>query len=226
MTRARDMANIAAGSFSIPSGSLANAVPADGSITTAKLAANAVTNAKLASGAITSGLMPAGSILQVQSATEDNDFSGTGQNIDIMTLTITPSSTSSKILVMSHSQCSAVTRYHHCKLYRKIGTGSYSQIAHGDNSSQGTRQRAWYTFGTGDQNGATYTQDNGAGFFLDTPATTSQLTYKITIGVTDGTNTTYGFSVNASHYEHFSASQNAFWNTFPITTLTAMEIAG
>ena len=44
--------------------------------------------------------LPTGSILQVQSATEDGDFSGSGQNIDIMTLTITPSSTSSKILVM------------------------------------------------------------------------------------------------------------------------------
>ena len=63
MTRARDMANIAAGSFDIPSGSLTNAVPADGSITTAKLAANAVTNAKLATNAITSDLMPSGSII-------------------------------------------------------------------------------------------------------------------------------------------------------------------
>ena len=141
--------------------------------------------------------LPTGSVLQIQSATEDGDFSGSGQNIDIMTLTITPSSTSSKIYLMSHSQCSAVTRYHHCKLYRKIGSGSYSQIAHGDNSSQGTRQRAWYTFGTNDTSNQTYVQHNGAGFFLDTPATTSQLTYKITVGVTDGTNTTYQFSVNA-----------------------------
>ena len=113
-----------------------------------------------------------------------------------------------------------------CKLYRKIGTGSYTQIAKGDNSSQTSRQGGWYTFGTTEGSSNTYVQDNGAGFFLDTPATTSQITYKITIGVTDGSNTTYPFSVNASHYEHFSASTDSFWNTFPITTLSAMEIAG
>lgn len=51
MTRARDIADIVSGNFSIPAGSLTNAVPADGSITTAKLANDAVTAAKLAAGA-------------------------------------------------------------------------------------------------------------------------------------------------------------------------------
>jgi hypothetical protein len=47
MTKARNMADIVGGGFAIPSGSLGNAVPADGSITTAKLADDAVTSAKL-----------------------------------------------------------------------------------------------------------------------------------------------------------------------------------
>tara|TARA_B100001057_G_C22597215_1_gene851342 strand:+ start:105 stop:734 length:630 start_codon:yes stop_codon:yes gene_type:complete len=41
MTRARDFADVISGNFAIPSGSLGNAVPADGSITTAKLATGA-----------------------------------------------------------------------------------------------------------------------------------------------------------------------------------------
>ena len=176
---------------------------------------------------VTSAGLPTGTVLQMKSAVQDGDLSGNGTSIDVLTLTITPSSTSSTIFLMSHSQCSATERYHHCKLYRKIGNGNYIQIAKGDNSSQSTRQAGWYTFGTRNTSGATYTQDNGAGFFLDTPATTSQLTYKITIGITDTAGTTaYDFSVNASHYEHFTSAQNAFWNTFPITTLSAMEVAG
>lgn len=46
------MADIVSGNFSIPSGALSNAIPADGSITTAKLANDAVTAAKLANDSV------------------------------------------------------------------------------------------------------------------------------------------------------------------------------
>ena len=171
--------------------------------------------------------MPTGSVLQVQFGEFDDDITNTtGTEQDVLTLTITPSSTSSKIYLMSHAQQSSVERYHHVKLYRKIGSGSYTQIAKGDNSSETSREGAWYCCSTGAVSGATYMQTNSAGFFLDTPATTSQLTYKITMGARTSSITGYAFTVNSSHYHGITSAQNVWWNTFPITTLSAMEIAG
>jgi len=171
--------------------------------------------------------MPTGSVLQVKFGEFDDDLTNTtGTEEDVLTLTITPSSTSNKIYLMSHAQVSSITRYHHIKLYRKIGSGSYSQIAYGDNSSEASREGAWYACSTGEVTGATYMQTNSAGFFLDEPATTSQLTYKISAGARTSSISGYAFTVNSAHYHGITAAQNTWWNTFPITTLTAMEIAG
>lgn len=181
----------------------------------------------LATGSITSAIMPTGSVLQVKFGKFDDDIANTtGTEQDVLSLTITPSSTSNKIYLTSHAQISSITRYHHIKLYRKIGSGSYSQIAFGDNSSETTRQTAWYCCSTGEVTGATYMQTNSAGFFLDEPATTSQLTYKITAGASSSSITGYAFTVNSAHYHGITQAQNQWWNTWPITTLTAMEIAG
>jgi len=92
MTRARDMANIAAGSFNIPSGSLTNAVPADGSITTAKLASNAITTA----------ILPAGSVIAAEYVrkTDHQTFTSTSfADVTGLSITMTPQSSSSKFLV-------------------------------------------------------------------------------------------------------------------------------
>jgi len=86
MTRARDMANIAAGSFDVPS-------VADGIIT----------SAKLASGAITSANLPSGTVLQVKStiyspnrvATTNTAMQDTG-----LSLSMTLSSSSNKVFIM------------------------------------------------------------------------------------------------------------------------------
>ena len=171
--------------------------------------------------------MPAGSVLQVVQAVEDDSLNYTDGNTEqILTLTITPSSSTSKIMLMSHAHCSSITRYHHAKLKRKIGTGSFTLIANGDTSSETSRDGAWFTFGTNDDDSVAairYVQHNGSGFYLDSPSTSSQLTYSLEIGVREAAQSGYAFSVNGATADH---DINEWWNTAVITTLTAMEIAG
>tara|TARA_R100001510_G_scaffold57331_1_gene65045 strand:- start:377 stop:1018 length:642 start_codon:yes stop_codon:yes gene_type:complete len=121
MSNARNLSDIVGGNFDIPAGSLDNAVPANGSITTAKLADDAVTSAKIAddavvsaalatdavgadalsSSAIASGDLPTGSVLQVVQTTNTTDTTITTAT-NFMTVNITPSSTSNKILLLGN----------------------------------------------------------------------------------------------------------------------------
>ena len=71
-------------------------VPSDNTVTTAKIADGAITSAKLASGV-------GGKVLQVVSVAKTDTFSTTSNSfVDVtgLTLNITPSATSSKILVL------------------------------------------------------------------------------------------------------------------------------
>lgn len=212
MTRARDMANIAAGSFSIPSGSLANAVPADGSITTAKLAANAVTNAKLASGAITSAALPAGTVLQVVS-TERTDATSWNGMADIFSLNITPRSASSKMLIQFSCVCSSPNRYNGFKLFRDS-----TQIALGD--SAGNRARIWTAAeANNDETNQVYLTRSVAASYLDSPATTSQITYKVQGGNFYESTLTFYLNRAGTDTDHSYLTRGS-------TSLIITEIAG
>ena len=174
MTRARDMANIAAGSFSIPSGSLTNAVPAAGSIT----------NAMLASGAITSADLPAGTVLQtIQGWSDTQVKTTTTANGDAIacpaTATITPISTSSKVLIMFYGMWHFGNNNDVCFwLFRDntiIG------------SSTDTTMNAVGFIGAGQPADNTYTPSTLSFQYLDSPATTSAVTYSIKGGGIQGT---------------------------------------
>ena len=56
--------------------------------------------------------------------------------------------------------------------------------------------------------------------FLDTPATTSSITYKIQVGCYDGNNV----YVNRSH--SYQDDANDGYDTIPLSTITLTEIAG
>ena len=80
----------------------------DGSVDADTLASNAVTSAKLASGAITSSVLPAGSVIQtVQGFSGTKTITNTSANGDAIecpaSVSITPTSASSKILIMFHA---------------------------------------------------------------------------------------------------------------------------
>ena len=99
-------------SYAPMAGSVVTGILADGAVTTDKINNASVTGAKLAAGAavanisgrsITAAQMPAGTVLQVLSDKKTTDFSTNSQNVYVttsQTLSITPTSTTSKILIM------------------------------------------------------------------------------------------------------------------------------
>ena len=214
------IANDAVTGAKIPSGAVVADI-ADGGITTAKLAddavtsaklgasavdatalaSNAVTTAKLASGAITSAVMPTGTVIQTVSARTDTRVTGNGISLDIVQGVITPTSTSSKILI--YGSLSAFSDVNHVgiRLYRNgahIGdapevqggtTFTMMQLVSGsfDNNNHGNNNNA--SFGT------------NAVLFYDSPSSTSALTYlfKLHQPGTSGTNLFVNGSISGTY---------------------------
>ena len=168
-----------------------------------------------------SGKLPSGTVLQVKQSVLDASsyHSGTMTHISGLDVAITPTASNSKFLIRGQFSISAVARYHVVKLYRRINSAD-TQIAMGDNGSNTSRPEVWLTCGTGESTNTTYEQQPVFGEFLDSPNTTSAITYKVEIG----SYTTHAFGINTAHYG--SGSYNAIWNQAPTCTLTVMEIAG
>jgi len=154
----------------------------DGSITSDDLAAGAVTAAKLAAGV-------GGKILQVVQAVKTDAFSTASTSfVDITSYSasITPSSASNKILVIADVSFGGADGYMLFKLLRNS-----TDIYIGDAS--GSDAQAFYSaYGQPASNGylANSTARTNA-TFLDSPATTSSITYKVqtrTNGPTVGVN--------------------------------------
>ena len=151
-----------------------------------------------------------GSVLQVASTTKTDTFTTTSTSFTDITglsVTITPQSASSKILVSA--QLNGSEDFQVGPAYIQLVRGA-TNINLGD--AAGSRQRASAQF------------DNAFGsnmalinlMFLDSPATTSATTYKLQIRVNSGTgfiNRTKTDSDNTSHARGAS-------------TITVMEIAG
>lgn len=159
----------------------------------------------------TAGL-PAGSVLQVVSVTKTDTFSTTSSSfVDVtgFVATITPSSATSKILVIVSANAGAnpsgVAEF---KLLRNS-----SDILLGDSS--GSRSRTSFTFYHGSGN-------NGAAgvgtTFLDSPSTTSATTYKITIRSNTGGQTV---AVNRTMLDEDGGGTSR-----ATSTITLMEVAG
>ena len=162
--------------------------PSAGSVGTSQLASSAVTNAKIASdAAIATTKLGTGALLQVVSTTKTDTFttsSSSFTDITGLSATITPSSTSSKILItLSVSIGGTASNYHGNTI--KLVRGS-TDINIGDAS--GSRTRA--TFGA--NNHSDYTPTNTqSSTFLDSPSTTSSTTYKAQGAATQASATLY-----------------------------------
>ena len=139
----------------------------DGSVDADTLAANAVTAGKLASGV-------GGKILQVQSTTKTDHFSSTSSSLTEVTglnVSITPSASTSKIYLNIDVSLGGATAYVGFNIKRDSTLIAVTTAVDGND----TRHQG--TFGQiVNQNSAM----KNAGFnFLDTPNTTSAITYKI-----------------------------------------------
>lgn len=185
---------------------------ADSAITTNKIANGAVVAADLASGAARANF-GSGAVLQILSSvkTDTGAWSGaTWIDVNGLSITITPSSASSKFLVF-FSVCLGQDLQHHQASGRLVRNGNLIFVA----DAAGNRERC--TFGSQDSgtiHGATY---NYAGQFLDSPATASALTYKIQVRGEGGT--TWINRGNEADGDS-SVSQRL------ASSITVMEIAG
>lgn len=177
-------------------------------ITATELADDAVTTAKIADSAITDALLPAGSVLQVVSTTKTDVFSLSGHTntwVDItgFSVSITPSSTSSKILVTGYVAGGATAQV--TQVYRlrrgetNIAIGSSSTTIRNDNEAPNVAARAWH---------------HAPFSYLDSPSTTSATTYKLQI---------YDTSISSpTQY----VNRNGDTGSDAVSTITVMEIAG
>ena len=173
---------------------------------TSNVVASAIT------GTISGTRLPTGSVLQVVSTTKTNKFTTTSSSaVDItgLSVTITPTSASSKILIMTDINYGG-----DANLY-----GAFFVVRNSTNVVVGT-------YPTGNQTAATfggavpsdtYKNYSGSHTYLDSPNTTSATTYKVQAATKYGSLT---LTVNAPY-----ATADAAYIIGGTSTITVMEIA-
>ena len=177
--------------------------------------------------AVNTALAGSGGVLQVVQTTKTNTFVGTsvpdngGYFIDVtgMSVSITPVSTSSKILIMTtlyQGVTTANSGYQQSYRLKRVIGGVTTFPILGD--AEGGRPRS-----TGRMNAypaSQYFMYMSGGIHQDSPNTTSAITYHVQVG---------GYSASPVMYinraETFQVSAGEY-DTVPVSTITLMEIAG
>ena len=154
-------------------------------------------------------------ILQVVSVTKTDTFTATsGLVVDVPGLqpTITPTSTSSKILLLTDVAIAATGGGYRvgARVVRRIG-GSDSIITQGD--ANGSRTRTMWASHVTQLNGFMHRANIQ---HLDSPNTTSAITYKFQLHRIDGGTT----SVNLGYNDANATSHGA-----PISSVTLLEVS-
>ena len=180
----------------------------DGIVDTDMLANNAVSSAKLASGA-------GGKVLQVKQAVKTDTASSTSENyadISGLSVSITPASSSNKILVTCNIHVSGHTdSFQAFKVLRDstaIGLGT---------AGTGNQTNASFATMCVNQGSAEYGLRIGSFEFLDSPSSTSALTYKVQWASTYQDYTSY---INRPH-----DTVNDDYSIFASSTITVKEVA-
>jgi len=159
--------------------------------------------------------MPTGSVIQVQAVTKSDLFehnNDTYTNVTGLTVNITPASTSNKILVQGVIHTSNEGNDMHKIRIARDGTG----ICVGDTlSSTVSGLGQWYAYG----NLASYSVVPTAVSFLDSPSSTSALTYSWQVRNQSGSNVV---NVNEAAAGSLSSTQKFS----AASTLIVMEIVG
>ena len=168
--------------------------------------------------AVTSAGLPSGTVLQVKSAeatatqtiSSNTRVDGTG-----LTVTLTPSSSSSKFLIMANVHGGAETTGWYGTygyLVRVVGATS-TDLFVGD--AAGSRSRVTFELS---RNPAGERMGNDSVTYLDSPATTSSITYKLQFRSVQNTS----WTLNGWDYQDDDNSQRAR----AASSITVMEIAG
>jgi hypothetical protein len=173
-----------------------------------------LTNKTLGAGTV----MPTGSVLQVVSTNKTDTFSTASTSfVDVtgLSVSITPKSSTSKILVLFNVYTSANQNASSAAL-RLVRDSTAIDI--GD--AAGTRPRVSGIFYSGDASvGVQASIGAASNNFLDSPATTSALTYKIQMLSASGSVTMY---VNRTSSDRDATTYDAR----TASSITVMEIAG
>jgi len=167
---------------------------------------------------VTSAGLPSGTVLQVVSNTNTARFdtnSTSYEEVPGLTTSITPNSSSSKVLVQISLSWS-LFGHGGLKVYRSQG-GTDTLLSVGDANGNQSREVIHDYRTTGDGSG--YGSDSASITILDTPATTSAVSYKLFAGVPHSNS--YTLTVN----RQFSEGDYAY-SAGTISTMTLMEIAG
>lgn len=163
--------------------------------------------------AIQSNALPIGSILQVVQVVKTDTWATSATTpVDIggLSAVITPQSASNKVLVLADLK---LTAYGHGDVYLlRNGTKIYFGDAYGVQT-----QSATHIYGSGAY-GNDYGYGHGATMFLDSPGTTSAVTYKL-----QGAVPYSGSYALALNYQR--PNENYSHNSRSASTLTLMEIA-
>ena len=189
----------------------------DGAITTAKIGNGAVTDAKLATSLDLSGktlTMPSGAILQVLQTPKTDTFSTSSTSFTDITglsVNITPLSTSSKILVFMDCKVASATNVTAFVRMMRDSTPIYI----GD--AAGSRQRA--TMSNSDDPSSQFIFQM-SGMYLDSPSTTSQITYKVQM-LSEPSGNTGNVYLNRSDADTDNDQEGRY-----ASSITVMEIAG
>ena len=171
--------------------------PADGTVTTGKIQDGAVTAAKLDSG------VALGKVLQVQTVNDNTQTaagSSGGVEITELELSITPSSTSSKILVSLNLGLIGADSAADLgvQIKRTIGSGSASILQAGSSGTTCTFVPVMSAIGGNSAFSGSHT-------LIDSPSTTSACKYEVFINVNSGRT----FSLNRRHADTtFSSSSS------------------
>ena len=200
------------GSTNVISGVAVGGLP-DGIVDTDMLAANAVTAVKASPGL--------GKILQVVQTVKTNAFSSNSSTLHDITglsVAITPSSSSNKVLInVALSYGGQNNMYAGINLLR----GS-TIVAQGDANVSNHRL---CTFGIGgDNNNFDYKVASATYTYLDSPSTTSATTYKLQ-GQAVGTASPVQYYLLNSPYQGGQVNNNATYVINTTSTITAMEVA-
>lgn len=158
--------------------------------------------------------VPVGSVVNVvygsmgaQHAFDTNDWT----EVPDLSATITPKSTSNKVLVTASLNCSGHGSYYTVaiRLYRDS-----TAIALGDTT--GSRPTCWMSIGA--QQWSNYHRQQATNTFLDSPSTTSAITYTLRVWDTRDSSNVY---INRSYYDHDSGA-----SPVSLSSIMLQEIAG
>ena len=155
-----------------------------------------------------------GGIIQVKSVTKTDTFQKPSGSsfVDVpgLSVSITPTRSDSKILVMYDLSWSTSSGHCSCRLMRDS-----QMIKVGDASSSRTQATGQIHHSGSDE----YDMITTAGTHMDSPATTSSVTYKMQVGTPYSSS--YVLDVN-----HQGTDTDASWVGRTASTITVMEISG